>query len=98
MAQLQKADDGDDEDDYEEEEEDCCCLGVHYFVGLGSCLEFGHVWLLTTFVYLMKLLYINSCVVGGRMARNLFYFILFIVCVDNFFCSFLYGALCPRSC
>ena len=72
MGQLQKADDGDDDDDYEEEEEDCSCLGVHYFVGLGSCLEFGHVWLLTTFVYLLKLLYINSCVVGGRMARNLF--------------------------
>ena len=30
--------------------------------------EFGHVWLLTTFVYLLKLLYVNSCVVGGRRA------------------------------
>ena len=35
--------------------------------------EFGHVWLLTTLVYLLKLLYVNSCVVGGRMARNLFF-------------------------
>ena len=30
--------------------------------------EFGHVWLLKTLVYLPKLLYANSCVVGGRMA------------------------------
>ena len=29
---------------------------------------------LTTLVYLLKLLYVNSCVVGGRMARNLFFF------------------------
>ena len=36
--------------------------------------EFGHVWLLTTLVYLLKLLYVNSCMVGGRMARNLFLF------------------------
>ena len=27
-----------------------------------------------------------------------FFFILSIVCVYAFFCSFLYGALCPRSC
>ena len=33
---------------------------------------------------------------GWRMSRNLF--ILSIVCVYTFFCSFLYGALCPRSC
>ena len=36
--------------------------------------EFGHVWLLTTLVYLLKLLYVNSSVVGGRMAWNLFLF------------------------
>ena len=30
--------------------------------------EFGHVWLLTTLVYLLNLLYANSCVVGSRMA------------------------------
>ena len=36
--------------------------------------EFGHVWLLTILVYLLKLLYVNSCVVGGRMAQNLFLF------------------------
>ena len=58
--------------------------------------EFGHVWFLTTLAYLLKPLYATSCVVGGRMAWNLF--ILSIVCVYTFFCSFLYGALCPRSC
>ena len=30
--------------------------------------EFGRVWLRTTLVYLLKLLYVNSCVVGSRMA------------------------------
>ena len=39
--------------------------------------EFGHVWLLTTLVYLLKLLYVNFCVVGGRIARNLFFFFFF---------------------
>ena len=38
--------------------------------------EFGHVWLLTTLVHLLKLLYVNSSVAGGRMARNLFFFVL----------------------
>ena len=33
--------------------------------------EFGHVWLLATLVYVLKFLYVNSCVVGGRIARNL---------------------------
>ena len=35
-------------------------------------IEFGHVWLLTTLVYLLKLLYVNSCMVGSHMAQNLF--------------------------
>ena len=34
--------------------------------------EFGHVWLLATLVYLLKFLYVNSCVGCGRIARNLF--------------------------
>ena len=51
--------------------------------------EFGHVWLLTTLVYLLNFLYVNSCVVSSRMARNLSIFILSIVCVHTFFCSFL---------
>ena len=57
--------------------------------------EFGHVWLLTTLVYLLKLLYVNYCVVGGRMARNfvLFFFFFFfffvcIVCVYTFSAAF----------
>ena len=40
--------------------------------------------------------YVNSCVVGGRMARNLF--ILSIYVFIHFSAVFLYGALCPRSC
>ena len=34
-----------------------------------------HVRLLTTLVYLLTFLYVNSRVVGGRMARNQFYFV-----------------------
>ena len=74
-------------------------LHLQYIYLYHTCVlksEFGHIWLLTNLVYLLKLLYANSCVVGGRMAWNLF--ILSIVCVCTFFCSFLYGALCPRSC
>ena len=39
--------------------------------------EFGHVWLLATLVYLLKFLYVNSCVVGGRIGRNLLFFSFF---------------------
>ena len=39
--------------------------------------EFGHVWLLATLVYLLKFLYVNSCVVGGRIGRNLLFFFFF---------------------
>ena len=54
--------------------------------------EFGHVWLLTSLVYLLNLLYVNYCgVVGGRMASNLSF-------INFSQCSFFYGALCPRSC
>ena len=42
--------------------------------------EFGHVWFLATLVYLLKFLYVNSCVVGRRIARNL-YFILILYLV-----------------
>ena len=76
-----------------------CVCAVYSPVSYMKCVlrsEFGHVWLLTTLVYLLKLLYVNSCMVGGHMAWNLF--ILSIVCVYTFFCIFLYSALCPRSC
>ena len=79
----------------------CTFLYLQHIYLYHTCVlkaEFGHVWLLTTLVYLLKLLYVNYCVVVGRMARNLFYFILSIVCVYTCFCSLLYGALCPRSC
>ena len=36
--------------------------------------EFGHVWLLTTLVYLLKMLYEHSCMVGGCVAQNPFLF------------------------
>ena len=55
--------------------------------------EFGHVWLLTTLVYLLKLLYVNWCVVGGRMAQNL----LFLVCPLYVFIHFS-AAFCTAHC
>ena len=54
--------------------------------------EFGHVWLLVTLVYLLKLLYVNSCVVGGRMARN-----LFLSCPLSVFIHFS-AAFCTAYC
>ena len=50
--------------------------------------EFGQVWLQTTLVYLLTLLYVNVCVVGGRMVRNLSFFFFSIVRVYTFFGSF----------
>ena len=49
----------------------CTFLYLLYIYLYHTCVlksEFGHVWLLTTLVYLLKLLYENSCMVGGRMA------------------------------
>ena len=81
----------------------CTFLYLQYIYLYHTCVlksEFGHVWLLATLVYLLKFLYVNSCVVGGHIARNLYF--NFISCplyvFIHFFCSFLYGALCPRSC
>ena len=56
----------------------CTFLYLQYIYLYHTCVlksEFGHVWLLTTLVYLLKLLYVNSCVVGSHMAQNLFYFV-----------------------
>ena len=39
--------------------------------------EPGDAWLLATLVYLLKFLYVNSCVVGGRIGRNLLFFFFF---------------------
>ena len=69
----------------------CICstyiyIYLHYTHVLRS--EFGHVWLLTTSVYLLKLLYVNSFV-----ARNLF--ILSIVCIYAFFASFCMAHCAP---
>ena len=49
--------------------------------------EFGHVWLLTTLVYLLKFRYVNSCMVGGRIGRNLLF-------LFSFFFKFVYKS-CP---
>ena len=57
--------------------------------------EFGRVWLLTTLVYLLKFLYINSCVVGGRIARNLYF--NFISCPLYVFIHFS-AAFCRAHC
>ena len=49
----------------------CTFLYLQYIYLYHTCVlksEFGHVWLLTTLVYLLKLLYANSFMVGGRMA------------------------------
>ena len=44
--------------------------------------------------------YVNVCVVCVVWPETFYFyfFILSIVCVYTFFCSFLYGALCPTSC
>ena len=78
----------------------CKTVNVRSLDPLKKGMMFGHVWLLATLVYLLKFLYVNSCVVGGRRARNflIYFYILSIVCVYTFFCRFLNGALCPRSC
>ena len=59
------------------------------------CYRF-RVWLLTTWIYLLKLLYVNSSC--GVLLPETFSLFLSIVCIYTFFFSFLYGALCPRSC
>ena len=45
----------------------CTFLYLQYIYLYYTCVlksEFGHVWLLATLVYLLKFLYVNSCVVG----------------------------------
>ena len=60
--------------------------------------EFGHVWLLATLVYLLKVLYVNSCVVCRHIAQFfiffIFLYILSIVCVYTFFSA----AFCTAHC
>ena len=48
----------------------CTFLYLQYIYLYHTCVlksEFGHVWLLATLVYLLKLLYVNACVVGGHI-------------------------------
>ena len=44
---------------------------LYYVCALRS--DFGHVWLLTTLVYILKLLYVNSCVVWSSYILKPFY-------------------------
>ena len=46
---------------------------LYYICVLRS--DFGHVWLLTTLVYILKLLYINYCVVWRSYVLKPFYFV-----------------------
>ena len=58
----------------------CTFLYLQYIYLYHTCVlksEFGHIWLLATLVYLLKFLYVNSCVVGGRIGRNFFSFFFF---------------------
>ena len=48
--------------------------------------EFGHVYLLTTLVYLLNLLYVNYWWFGGHRSQHLF--LLTIVCVYTVSASF----------
>ena len=53
----------------------CTFLYLQYIYLYHTCVlksEFGHVWLLATLVFLLKFLYVNSCVVGGRRAETFF--------------------------
>ena len=46
---------------------------LYYICVLRS--DFGHVWLLTTLVYILTLLYVNSCVVWRSYVLKPFYFV-----------------------
>ena len=76
----------------------CTFLYLQYIYLYHTCVlksEFGHVWLLATLVYLLKFLYVNSCVVGGRIARNLYF--NFISCPFYVFIH-LSAAFCTAHC
>ena len=84
----------------------CVCVqytAVHFCIcSISTCIihvvlksEFGHVWLLATLVYLLEFLYVNSCVVGGRIARNLYF--NFISCPLYVFIHFS-AAFCTAHC
>ena len=75
-------------------------LYLQYIYLYHTCVlksEFGHVWLLTTLAYLLKLLYENSCVVGGRMVPETFFkFCPLYVSIHFSAALQVYGALCPN--
>ena len=56
--------------------------------------EFGHVYLVTTSVYLLNLLYVNYPWFGGHRAQHFFFFFFdHCMCLYSF-CILLYGTLC----
>ena len=65
-------------------------LPVLYISVLRS--EFGHVYLLTTLVYLLKLVYVNSCIVCLSHGPKPFLFCPLYVFIHFVF----YGTLCLR--
>ena len=80
----------------------CTFLYLQYIYLYHTCVlksEFGHVWLLATLVYLLKFLYVNSCMVGGRIGRNLlfFFFFFFKSCPLYVFIHFS-AAFCTAHC
>ena len=73
-------------------------LYLHFIYLYHTCVlksAFGHVWLLATLVYLLKFLYVNSCMIGGRIARNLYF--NFISCPLYVFIHFS-AAFCTAHC
>ena len=67
-----------------------CVQYIYLYYTWNVCSEQS----LVMFGYWQLCCNVNSCMVGGCIAWNLF--ILSIVCVYTFFCIFLYSALCPR--
>ena len=76
----------------------CTFLYLQYIYLYHTCVlksKFVHVWLLATLVYLLKFLYVNSCVVGRRIARNLYFNFMF--CPLYVFIHFS-AAFCTAHC
>ena len=75
----------------------CCTFWCFHYIYLYYMhvlrSEFGHVYLVTTLVYLLNLLYVNCPWFGGRTAQQIFYFV-HCMCIQ--FVHLLYGTLCLR--
>ena len=78
----------------------CICSIIYLYHTCVLKSEFGHVWLLATLVYLLKFLYVNSCVVCGRIARNLYFYIYFYFYISCPLSVFIHlsAAFCTAHC